>query len=497
MSHVKLLTMEGISKSFGKAVVALDDVRFELEKGEIHALLGENGAGKSTLIKVLTGVEERDEGEVELEGEKIHPRSTNEAQQIGISTVYQEVNLCPNLSVAENIYIGRAPRQKFGGIDWARMNKDAEELLGRFDLKLDVTKSLDNYSVAIQQMVAIARASDIKARVLILDEPTSSIMKRLRQEGMGIIFVTHFLDQVYEVTDRITVLRNGRYIGTYKTSELTRMELVSKMIGKDYASLNKSLQESREEKKETKAGNVFINMKKVSHQGSINDMDLTISRGEVLGLSGLLGSGRSETARVLFGIDQITGGELEINGEKVHLKHPLDAIKKDLAFCPENRKTEGIIGDLSIRDNIALALQAKKGLFKKISKKEAQKIADEYIKKLEIKTPSADQLIKNLSGGNQQKVILARWLATNPQLLMLDEPTRGIDIGTKAEIQKIVIDLAAQGMAVLFISSELDEELRCCKRIVVLKDMERAGEVAGDEISEGAVMQIMAGGEAS
>ncbi len=508
MSHVKLLTMEGISKSFGKAVVALDDVRFELEKGEIHALLGENGAGKSTLIKVLTGVEERDDGEVELEGVRIHPRSTNEAQQVGISTVYQEVNLCPNLSVAENVYIGRAPRNRLGGIDWTKMNRNAKELLKKFDLKLDVTKSLDNYSVAVQQMVAIARASDIKAKVLILDEPTSSlskvevdklfsIMRRLRQEGMGIIFVTHFLDQVYEVTDRITVLRNGRYIGTYKTSELPRMELVSRMIGKDYASLNRSLQESREEKKETKTGDVFINMKKVSHQGSINDMDLTISRGEVLGLSGLLGSGRSETARVLFGIDSVTGGELEINGEKVHLKHPLDAIKMDLAFCPENRKTEGIIGDLSIRDNIALALQAKKGLFKKISKKEAQKIADEYIKKLEIKTPGADQLIKNLSGGNQQKVILARWLATNPELLMLDEPTRGIDIGTKAEIQKIVIDLTAQGMAVLFISSELDEELRCCKRIVVLKDMKRAGEVTGDEISEGAVMEIMAGGENS
>ncbi|MCR5669422.1 MAG: sugar ABC transporter ATP-binding protein [Butyrivibrio sp.] len=506
MSGNKLLTMEGISKSFGKAVIALDDVRFDLEAGEIHALLGENGAGKSTLIKVLTGVEERDTGEVTLEGEKIYPKSTNEAQQVGISTVYQEVNLCPNLSVAENIYIGRAPRTKMGGIDWSAMAKDAQQLLEKFDLKLDVTKSLDNYSVAVQQMVAIARASDIKAKVLILDEPTSSlsnveveklftIMKRLRSEGMGIIFVTHFLDQVYEVTDRITVLRNGHYVGTYKTADLPRVELVSKMIGKDYAMLNKSLQEGKEEKEASEAGDVFINMKKVSHQGSISNMDLTISKGEVLGLSGLLGSGRSETARVLFGIDQVTGGELEIGGEKVNLKHPLDAIRKDLAFCPENRKTEGIIGDLSIRDNIVLALQAKKGLFKKISKKEAQRIADEYIEKLEIKTPSADQLIKNLSGGNQQKVILARWLATDPKLLMLDEPTRGIDIGTKAEIQKIVIDLASQGMAVLFISSELDEELRCCKRIVVLKDMERAGEVTGNEISESAVMHIMAGGE--
>ncbi|MCR5155250.1 MAG: sugar ABC transporter ATP-binding protein [Butyrivibrio sp.] len=505
-SNTKLLKMEGISKTFGKAVIALHDVHFELEAGEIHALLGENGAGKSTLIKVLTGVEERDEGEIELEGKKIHPRSTNEAQQLGISTVYQEVNLCPNLSVAENIYIGRAPRTKMGSIDWATMSKEATKLLEKFDLKLDVNKRLDNYSVAVQQMVAIARASDIQAKVLILDEPTSSlskvevdklfaIMKRLRSEGMGIIFVTHFLDQVYEVTDRITVLRNGGYVGTYNTCDLPRMELVSKMIGKDYQALNESLKEGQAEKEGTKTGDEFISMKNVSHQGSISGMDLSISRGEVLGLSGLLGSGRSETARVLFGIDQVSEGELSINGEKVNLKHPLDAIRKDLAFCPENRKTEGIIGDLSIRDNMALALQAKKGLFKKISKKEAQKIADKYIKKLEIKTPNADQLIKNLSGGNQQKVILARWLATNPQLLMLDEPTRGIDIGTKAEIQKIVIDLAAQGMAVLFISSELDEELRCCRRIVVLKDMEKAGEVVGDNITEGAVMQIMAGGE--
>jgi len=505
-SNTKLLKMEGISKTFGKAVIALHDVHFELEAGEIHALLGENGAGKSTLIKVLTGVEERDEGKIELDGKTIHPRSTNEAQQLGISTVYQEVNLCPNLSVAENIYIGRAPRTKMGSIDWATMSKEATKLLEKFDLKLDVNKRLDNYSVAVQQMVAIARASDIQAKVLILDEPTSSlskvevdklfaIMKQLRSEGMGIIFVTHFLDQVYEVTDRITVLRNGGYVGTYNTADLPRMELVSKMIGKDYQALNESLKEGQAEKEGTKTGDELISMKNVSHQGSISGMDLTISRGEVLGLSGLLGSGRSETARVLFGIDQVSEGELSINGEKVNLKHPLDAIRKDLAFCPENRKTEGIIGDLSIRDNMALALQAKKGLFKKISKKEAQKIADEYIKKLEIKTPNADQLIKNLSGGNQQKVILARWLATNPQLLMLDEPTRGIDIGTKAEIQKIVIDLAAQGMAVLFISSELDEELRCCKRIVVLKDMEKAGEVVGDNITEGAVMQIMAGGE--
>ncbi len=501
-----LLKMSNISKSFGRAVIALDHVQFELKCGEIHALLGENGAGKSTLIKVLTGVEERNEGTVLMKGKEIHPKSTNEAQQEGISTVYQEVNLCPNLSVAENIYIGRAPRTKMGGIDWNTMNKKAEELLEKFDLRLNVTKRLDNYSVAIQQMVAIARASDIDAQVLILDEPTSSlskveveklfeIMKRLRGEGMGIIFVTHFLDQVYEVSDRITVLRNGKYVGTYETAELPKVQLVAKMIGKDYASLNESVVAGRLAEGEGEQGEIFIELEGVSHPGTIKNFNLNVAKGEVLGLSGLLGSGRSETARVLFGVDAIAKGEMRLKGKPSHFKSPLDAIRSDIAFCPENRKTEGIIGDLSIRENIVLALQSKGGLFHKIKRKEAQRIADEYIKKLAIKTPSADQLIKNLSGGNQQKVILARWLATNPEFLMLDEPTRGIDIGTKAEIQKIVIDLANQGMAVLFISSEIDEMLRCCRRMVILREMKRVGELGGKEISEEAIMHIMAGGE--
>lgn len=501
-----LLKARNISKSFGKAVIALDNVQFDLNRGEIHALLGENGAGKSTLIKVLTGVEERDNGTVELNGKQIHPRSTQEAQKEGIATVYQEVNLCPNLSVAENIYIGREPRNKFGKIDWKKINADSVELLKKFDLNINVSKNLDNYSVAVQQMIAIARACDIDAKVLILDEPTSSlstveveklfeIMRKLRGEGMGIIFVTHFLDQVYEVTDRITVFRNGGYVGTYETAQLPRVELVGKMIGKDYASLNESMVAGQLDDGEEAAGEELIELSNVSSPGTIQDFNLKIRKSEVLGLSGLLGSGRSETARVLFGIDAIGSGEMKLKKEKVHFKSPLDAIRSGIAFCPENRKTEGIIADLTIRENIVLALQSKRGLFRKISRKEAENLADEYIKKLEIKTPDADQLIKNLSGGNQQKVILARWLATEPEFLMLDEPTRGIDIGTKAELQKIVIKLAKQGMAVLFISSEIDEMLRCCKRMVVLRDMKQVGELKGKEISEEAIMHIMAGGE--
>lgn len=504
----ELLKARNISKAFGKAVIALDDVQFDLYQGEIHALLGENGAGKSTLIKVLTGVEIKDQGTIELSGKKISPKSTQEAQHEGISTVYQEVNLCPNLSVAENIYIGHEPRNRFGKINWKKINADANALLDKFDLHINVTKNLDYYSVAIQQMVAIARASDIDARVLILDEPTSSlstveveklfqIMRKLRDEGMGIIFVTHFLDQVYEVTDRITVLRNGQYVGTYRTEELPRVELVGKMIGKDYASLGESRLAGQEEEGSGDQKESFIELYNVSSTGTIQDFKLDVKKGEVLGFSGLLGSGRSETARVLFGIDPISSGEIRVKGQKTALHYPLDAIRQSIAFCPENRKTEGIIGDLSIWENIILALQVKRGIFKKISRREAEELAKEYIDKLEIKTPGSGQLIKNLSGGNQQKVILARWLATDPEFLMLDEPTRGIDIGTKAEIQRIVIDLASKGMAVLFISSEIDEMLRCCTRMIVLRDMKQVGELNGKEISEEAVMKIMAGGESA
>lgn len=497
-----LLEMRHISKSYTSAVIALKDVQFQLKSGEIHALLGENGAGKSTLIKVLTGVEHRDAGIVLLEGKEVFPKTPQEGQQVGISCVYQEVNLCPNLSVAENIYIGREPR-KAGRIDWKTINKNAKVLLEKFDLDIDVTKGLDYFSVAVQQIIAIARACDIQAKVLILDEPTSSlstkevnklfeIMSRLRDTGMGIVFVTHFIDQVYEITNRITVLRNGEYVGTYETEKLSRVELVGKMIGKDYAELNKNMISYQEEYNK---GETFMELKDVSAIGTIKNLDLNVQQGEVLGLSGLLGSGRSEIARIIFGIDSLEHGEIEIKGQKVHLKNALAAMKNGIAFCPENRKTDGIVGDLSIRDNIILALQAKKGIFHCISRKDADKIADEYIEKLSIKTPSKDQKIKNLSGGNQQKVILARWMATHPDLLILDEPTRGIDIGTKAEILKIVIELAKQGMGVIFISSEIDEMLRCCGRMVVLRNMKKVMELCGNEISQTAVMHHIAGGD--
>lgn len=497
MEQNDLLVMEHIDKQF-PGVVALKDVRFGLKAGEVHALLGENGAGKSTLIKVLTGVEQMDGGAVRMEGQPITIRSPLEAQKHGISTVYQEVNLCPHLTVAENIYVGREP-MKFGRIDWKTINQRSQTLLKEFDLDIDVTQKLDNYSVAIQQMIAIARAVDVQAKILILDEPTSSlsnteveklfqIMSMLRDRGMGIVFVTHFLDQVYAITDRITVLRNGEYIGTYQTAELPRVQLIGKMIGKEYAALE-STPPAAEQLAQAKE---FLRLENAG-SGSIEGLSFSLKHGEVSGFSGLLGSGRSETARLIFGADKPTAGKMYLEGKEVTIKDPLDAIRQDIAFCSENRKAEGIIGDLTIRENIIIALQAKRGLGRVIRYSEAQKIADRFIQELAIKTPSADQQIKNLSGGNQQKVLLARWLATDPKLLILDEPTRGIDIGAKAEIQKVVMELAQKGMSCVFISSEMEEMLRCCSRMYVLRDKQIVAELTGEELNEHHIMQIIAG----
>lgn len=494
-----LITMHNISKYF-PGVQALRDVSFSLQKGEIHALLGENGAGKSTLIKVLTGVEKPDEGTILMEGTPISPKSVQEAQQLNISTVYQEVNLCPNLSVAENLFIGRE-RKKRGLIDWEHTTGAAQRLLKIFNLDIDVNQTLSKYSVAVQQMVAIARAVDISAKVLVLDEPTSSlsavevqelfkIMRMLKERGIGIIFVTHFLDQVYGICDTITVLRNGEYVGTYPTSSLTRIQLVGKMIGKEYTELE-SKPTGVVQQADTAPS--FLELQGAS-TAQIKEINLSLFKGEVMGFAGLLGSGRSEMARMLFGADHLVSGTLSLSGKPLTFRTTLDAIRHSIAFCPEDRKSDGIIGELTIRENIILALQAKRGIFKNISRAEADQIVTHYIDALQIKTPGPDQLIKNLSGGNQQKVILARALATLPVLLILDEPTRGIDVGTKAEIQKMVRSLAEEGMALVFISSEVDEMLRCCDRMTIMRDKVQVGELVGSEITEAAIMECIAGG---
>lgn len=501
-----VLSMRHIFKNF-PGVAALSDVDFTLRSGEIHALMGENGAGKSTLIKVLTGVEEFETGEIHIDGraEMIISRSPQEAQKHGISTVYQEVNLCPNLSVAENIFIGREP-MKFGRIDWRTMNIKAKDLLDSLNIDIDVTRALENYSVAIQQMVAIARAIDISAKVLILDEPTSSldeseieklfaVMNKLKEHGTGILFVTHFLEQVYEVCDRITVLRNGKLVGEYEVDHLPRVQLVAKMMGKEFddlASIKKSSSNQTEDEEKEKV----VVASRLGHTGTIKPFDLTILKGEVIGLSGLLGSGRSELARVIYGADKPDEGSLYMNGEKLAVKAPIDAMKVGMAFCPENRKEEGIIADLSVRENMILALQAKRGMFHLISKKEQEELTDRYIDILQVKTASRETPIRQLSGGNQQKVILGRWLMTNPDFLILDEPTRGIDVGTKTEIQKLVVKLASEGMAVMFISSEIEEMLRTVNRMAILRDGRKVGELTEEELSQGNIMKAIAGGEA-
>lgn len=498
-----VLEMRNICMTF-PGVRALDKVDFTLRKGEIRALMGENGAGKSTLIKCLTGVNKFEEGEIYLEGIEgaIVNKDTMDAQNKGISTVYQEVNLCPNLSVAENLFIGREPVTKFGTVNRKKMNAMAAALMKELDLDIDVTRNLEEYSLALQQMIAIARAVDMECKVLILDEPTSSLddhevaklfvmMRRLRDQGVGIIFVTHFLEQVYEVCDGITVLRNGTLVGEYTVEELPRVKLVAAMMGKDFDDLASIKPEGSADKK---FDELEIEAKGLSHAGKIKPFDLNIHKGEVVGLTGLLGSGRSELARTIYGADRAQTGTLKVNGKEVKIKSPIDAMNLGMGLLPDDRKAEGIIGDLSVRENIILALQAKAGIFKKIPMSKQIEIADKFIEILQIKTASRETLIKQLSGGNQQKVILARWLATDPDFLILDEPTRGIDIGTKTEIQKLVIQLAEEGKSVIFISSEIEEMLRTCNRMAVLRDGAKVGEISG-EMTQESVMKAIAGGE--
>jgi simple sugar transport system ATP-binding protein len=461
--------------------------------------MGENGAGKSTLIKILTGVYQRDAGKIDLEGRPVHPRSPQDAQNMGIGTVFQEIALCPNLTVAENIFIGRS-RDNF--VHWKKMNAKAAEILDSLGIPASPTQELASCSIAVQQMIAIARAVDMDCKILILDEPTSSLdedevqklfalMRQLKDRGVGIIFITHFIDQVYEISDRITVLRNGELIGEYETSALPQIELISKMMGKALSDV--SAMKKQELRKSDDSVPVFeaVNL---SSAAGVKPFDFTIHKGEVNGFAGLLGSGRSESVRAIFAADKVTSGEVKVNGKRVKIKSPLNAMKQGIGYLPEDRKGDGIIDELSVRDNLILALQVMKGFFRPLSRKQAEEFAEEFIEKLDIKTPSTSTPIKSLSGGNQQKVVLARWLLTHPNYLILDEPTRGIDVGTKVEIQKLVLALAEAGMSLTFISSEIDEMLRVCSRLIVMKDREIVGELSGLNLSEQDVMHMIAQG---
>jgi simple sugar transport system ATP-binding protein len=500
--------MRDISIRFG-AVQALDGVQLTVRSGEIHTLMGENGAGKSTLLKVLTGVYKPDAGEIRLDGEAIHPKSAADAQRLGVSMVYQEVNLIPYLSVAENICLGRK-RGVRGLVSYGAMRRRAEKALDRLGLKIDTDKPVASYSIAVQQMVAIARALDVDAKVLVLDEPTSSldpgevqrlyeVMRRLRNAGLGLVFVTHFLDQVFEVSDRITVLRNGKYIGEWDAAELTRETLVGHMLGREIKKVEAVERETETARAaadavENSESTTLLEARQVGRSGSVDNLHFALRSGQTTGFAGLLGSGRTEAGRLIFGADKTTRGQWMFEGRPTKINSPRKAMSLGIGFCSEDRKTEGIIPDLTVRENIILALQTRRGWWKPLGRAKQRLLADEYIKALRIATPDSEKAVRFLSGGNQQKVILARWLAANPRLLVVDEPTRGIDVGAKAEIEALINRLRNDGMAVVFISSELDETLRVSEQLVVMRDRKHAETLRGEDINEARVMKAMAGG---
>jgi monosaccharide-transporting ATPase len=498
-----VVEMIDISISF-PGVKALDEVSFRMFPGEVHSLMGENGAGKSTLIKALTGVYQIDSGSIMLEGRSVSFHTTSQAQEAGISTVYQEVNLLPNLSVAENIMLGREPR-RFGAIDTRRMRQRAAEVLDGLGLDVDPVSLLGSHSLAVQQLIAIARAINVDARVLILDEPTSSldadevaelfrIIRSLKEDGVAILFVSHFLDQVYEIADRLTVFRNGRLIGEFLTPEILRIDLVQKMIGKEIATLEDLEHRVHDSDNDADDATVFLRATNLGRKGAIAPADLTIHEGEVVGFAGLLGSGRTETARLLGGVDRADSGEVTVRGEGVRLRSPRQSIAQRIVYSSENRRAEGIVDELTVRDNIILALQADRGWLRPIPKKRQDELARSYIEALNIRPANPDAIVRNLSGGNQQKVLLARWLAVAPRLLILDEPTRGIDIGAKAEIQKLVFSLAENGMAVVYISAELEEVLRLSHRVIVMRDRQKVADLVNENLSVDSLLALIAEG---
>ncbi|HVO20159.1 MAG TPA: sugar ABC transporter ATP-binding protein [Anaeromyxobacter sp.] len=500
-----VLEMRKITKVF-PGVRALSGVDFRLFRGEVHAVMGQNGAGKSTLVKVLTGVHRHDAGEILLEGNAIAPDSPFAAQKLGISTVYQEINLCPNLSVAENMFIGRQP-MRLGSIRWKELNRKAEEALAKLNIVLDVTQPLSSYSIAIQQMVAIARVLDLSSKILILDEPTSSldeaeverlfgVIRKLRDQGLAILFITHFLDQTYRISDRITVLQNGLFCGEYKTAQLPKLELIAKMLGKELSAFSYAAEHAAKKREAAPASKEepVLRIRQLGLRGSIAPFDLDLSAGEVLGLAGLLGSGRTEMAKLIFGIDSAHQGEIQINGKKANINSPHAAMMAGMGFCSEDRKNEGAFSELTVRENIILALQARKGMLNFIPLKKQTEIAEKLIDSLKVKTPSAENTAGQLSGGNLQKVMLARWLATNPSVLILDEPTRGIDVGAKLEIMELILKLSREGMGVIFISSEFEEVVRCSDRVAVLRDHAKVGELSGPEVDEQNIVRTIAEG---
>jgi len=507
MSTEPLLRIEGISKMFS-GVTALDDVGLKIQRGEVHALVGENGAGKSTLIKIVTGAYRRDGGRIWLEGREVDFRSPEDALDAGVVAVYQEVNLLTYRTVAENIYLGREPR-RFGLIDWKRMYAESEALLKRLGLNIDPRAILGSLNIALRQMVAIARGVSFGAKVVVLDEPTSSltehevsilyeVIRRLKAEGTAVIYISHRFDELYAVCDRVTILRDGKLVETRELANLKRLDLVCLMLGKQREELQqKGATAFRHPRDLPKDEAPLLRAEKLRRGRKLNGVSFEVGRGEIVGVAGLLGSGRTETARAIFGADNVEAGEVYLEGRLLDLHSPTDAIQSGIAFLSEDRKAEGIIPELSVRENLTLAVLPTLAKMGVISRVRQQEIVERFIKRLAIKASSPDQKIRELSGGNQQKVLLARWLCKNPKFLILDEPTRGIDIGAKGEIQSLINELAASGLGVLMISSELEELVEGSARVMVMRDGQCVAQLQGAEISQNSIIHAMAEGSSA
>ena len=499
-----LLSMRAISKSFG-GIPALSAATLDVAAGEVHALIGQNGAGKSTMIKLLTGYVARDAGEISFDGAAFEASSPQDAQSKGISTIYQEINLVPYRSITENICLGRESR-RFGLLDWAAMHAEAKALLSRFQIDVDVRRPLMRFSTATQQMVAIARAIGFKAKLVIMDEPTSSlderevkvlfdVIRQLKNSGVSVIFVSHKLDELYAVCDRVTIMRDGRTVKIADMKDISKVELVASMLGRDVAQVAKSA--TAFGGRSPHIGAVALEASHLSAGHKVHDVSFSVRSGEIVGFAGLLGSGRTETARLVFGADPMRSGSFAIDGVPYAPREPADAIAKGVGFASEDRKLEGIIPDMSVAENLTLALLPQFTRAGVIDSAKQRAVVEKFITSLGVKCASPDQPIRELSGGNQQKVLLARWLAMSPRLLILDEPTRGIDVGAKAEIQRIIKQLAEDGLGVLMISSELEEIIEGSDRVFVLREGHNVAEFSHDQASEAAVMSAMAHGEAN
>jgi galactofuranose transport system ATP-binding protein len=492
-----LLELTGATVRFGEET-ALDAVDFRMFPGEVHSLMGENGAGKSTLIKAITGALRMESGTLRLAGQQVTFATPHAAQVAGISTVYQEIELLPNVSVAENIALGREPR-RFALIDWRGMRRDAAAALHELGLDIDPASILGTHPVAVQQLVAIARAISTDVKVLVLDEPTSSldlnevaelfrVIRELKTRGVAILFVSHFLDQVYEICDRVTVLRDGRLVGEYRTSDLLRVDLVQKMLGHNVSGYRASPGGGAP----AGEGPAFFSARGITAAPGIADADLDIAEGEVLGLAGLLGSGRTPLARALTGVDRLQSGTIRLEQRDENLANPRRAMTLGVVYSPEDRRADGIVSHLSVLENITLSVQSQRGIMRRISTARQRELAASWVEALDIRPPDLDKPAGQLSGGNQQKLLLARLLAVSPRVLVLDEPTRGIDVGAKVEIQNLVSELAGNGLSVVFVSAELEEVLRVGDRVAVLKDGRVIETVRSADVSVDQLLALVA-----